>query len=51
LRSIITKTDVIKTSRDMTVSLMRRDDQMTKNIPVIDQENAALKAIVPEETN
>jgi hypothetical protein len=42
---------MIKTSRDMTVSLIRRDNQITKNIPTIDQENATLKAIVPKETN
>jgi hypothetical protein len=51
LRSTTIETDVIETSRDATASLMRRDDQMTENIPAIDQENAALKAIVPEETN
>ncbi len=36
LRSITVKTNMIKTSRDITTSLTRRDNQMT----VIDQENA-----------
>ncbi len=42
---------MIKTLRDITISLIRRDNQMTKNIPVINQENATLKAIMPKETN